>query len=416
VDRQGGGGLVNRVSSVIALAALAAAACKPWATEDLSALGAAPSYSAVSAGGGRTCGLGTDGSAWCWGSAILGTISPTEICEQPYDPIYTPPPVECSSRPIRVSGGHHFVSLSAEGNATLAVDDAGTVWGWGSNPNGLLGAQNQNPYEEYPRPIVGTEGWRFRTISVATSTACGVTDDGRIVCWGEPTLIDGSVERFSVTCPAGGVHCTVAPVQIGTGTSWAEVVVGNEHACARDTGGSVSCWGLGQDGQLGSTPLASCPTNTFAVPCRLTPTPIAGTVKFASLAAEGAQTCGVTTTGALMCWGKGVYTSSVPFTVGASGWKAVGISSGAPAVCAVRTDGTLWCAGQSQLGGFSALRQLAVTASFVGLGVGYQHACARTAAGDAWCFGDRTDGELGDGAVGFQFQTSLVQVSLPYRD
>jgi len=417
---------VSRVPVGFALAAagLLWSACVPWTGEDLSALGDPPVYSSVSAGLSRTCGIGAGGSVYCWGQATLGTQQATGLCSGPpsIDPNYVPPDLECVLRPIVVSGGHHFAALAAGPNVTLAVDDAGVVWGWGINFYGLLGAFPEDSLVDYPRQVVGTEAWRFTSVAVGYTTACGVTDDHRLVCWGSRNLVTSGVPD---TCNAGSYTCGTAAAQVGTGTTWVQVVVGDEHACALDTGGAVYCWGNGAKGQLGSTPLGSCPGGLFgaAVPCRTVPTRVSGTAVYASLAGSTTFNCGITSTTALLCWGTlGTTTLAAPLAyTNLSAWTAVavgayGIQGASPtAVCGVRTGGTLWCFGPSQVGGGN-VHQVNVAATLVGVTVGGWHVCGWDTAGAAWCFGDNSYGALGMGDLTPAYSAAVVAVSKPFRD
>jgi alpha-tubulin suppressor-like RCC1 family protein len=72
---------------------------------------------------------------------------------------------------------------------------------------------------------------------------------------------------------------------------WKSVEGGNGHTCALKTGGSIWCWGLNANGQLGigGTAPASAPTQV-------------GT-GFGSLAVDFTHTCGVKTNGEIWCWG-----------------------------------------------------------------------------------------------------------------
>jgi len=413
---------VSRAPVGLALAVAATlCACAPWGSEDLGALGDAPVYSAVSAGLSRTCGIGAGGTAYCWGQATLGTQQATGLCSGPPnpDPNYVVPDVECVMRPIVVSGGHHFASLATGPNVTLAVDEAGAVWGWGVNFYGLLGTFREDSIVDYPRQVVGTETWHFTSIAVSYTTACGVTDDHRLVCWGDKNLVTSGVPT---TCAASNAACGTAAAQVGSGTTWVQVVVGDEHACALDTSGAVYCWGNGAKGQLGSTPLASCPGGMFggAVPCRTVPTKVSGTAVYTSLSAAGTFTCGITSTTALLCWGTiGTATFGTPLAyTNLSGWTAVAVGGydiQGNAVCGIRTGGTLWCFGPSQLGGGN-VHQVSVSATLIGVTVGGGHACGWDSAGTAWCFGDNSYGSLGTGALSPAYNAVVVAVSNPFRD
>lgn len=426
MDDRRGSGLVSHFRVVLALATAATlgSACEPWADEDLAAIGDPAVYSAVSAGLSRTCGIGAGGAAYCWGEAILGTQQATGLCAAPPnpDPFYVEPDHECVLRPIVVSGDHRFVSLAAGPNVTVGVDDAGIVWGWGLNWYGLLGAFSEDSIVEYPRQVVGTEAWRFTSVSVGVYNACGVTDGHAIVCWGAQSLVTTGVPN---TCAASSAPCGATAAQVGTGLTWVQVVVGDEHACALDTSGAVYCWGNGAKGQLGSTPLASCPGGLFGavVPCRTVPTKVSGTAVYASLAGAATFNCGITSTTALLCWGTlGTTTFATPLAyTNLTGWTAAAIGAyGLPgfpatAVCGIRTGGTLWCFGPSQVGG-NNVHQVSVAATLVGVTVGGWHVCGWDTAGAAWCFGDNSYGALGTGDLAPAYSTSVVAVSNPFRD
>src|SRR5437868_11500482 len=108
---------------MLLLGAAAVASCEPWKDEDLAALASAPAYASLAAGLDRTCGIGTSGAMYCWGQAVLGTISPTEDCSGPtnIDPTAPPDIRECATRPIRVYGGQHWARVNASYHGVLAI-------------------------------------------------------------------------------------------------------------------------------------------------------------------------------------------------------------------------------------------------------------------------------------------------------
>ena len=70
-------------------------------------------------------------------------------------------------------------------------------------------------------------------------------------------------------------------------------MAGDQHVCALTSDGTAYCWGYNGKGQLGDG------TNTD----RKVPTLVAGSTKFAHLAAGRYFTCGLTSAGATWCWG-----------------------------------------------------------------------------------------------------------------
>jgi hypothetical protein len=89
---------------------------------------------------------------------------------------------------------------------------------------------------------------------------------------------------------AGGPQRVPAPAVASEG--WVEVVLGGEHACARNAGGAGWCWGANGSGQAGGEG-----------PVVPTPHPIDPSLRFSTLSAGGARTCGVAHDRRAYCWG-----------------------------------------------------------------------------------------------------------------
>ncbi|MCA9634814.1 MAG: hypothetical protein KC420_02135, partial [Myxococcales bacterium] len=62
--------------------------------------------------------------------------------------------------------------------------------------------------------------------------------------------IDGALSVPPVVVGPG------SPVVVGSAPSVVEVVAGEQHFCARDVDGAVTCWGADDRGQLGRLPAA----------------------------------------------------------------------------------------------------------------------------------------------------------------
>jgi serine/threonine protein kinase/alpha-tubulin suppressor-like RCC1 family protein len=227
-----------------------------------------------------------------------------------------------------------------------------------------------------------------------------------------PVVASGSVTRTpapardSVTTPAAAPE-PPAPIHAPAPPS---VVAGGTHTCALNAQGAVTCWGGDDRGQLGigSTAREAAPTR------------IGGDVTYSQVAAGIAHTCAVAKTGAAYCWGDNTYgqlgngqsgDSSAnghlaPTRVGgAHTFRTVAI--GTTHSCGLTTNGEVLCWGRNlygQLGdGSTQDRSTPVrvesTVRFVTLTVGWNHSCALDAVGQAYCWGQNASGQLGDGTT-----------------
>ena len=89
-----------------------------------------PAFTYVSAGQWHTLALGVDGSIWAWGSNHTGQLGlglPVAVFED----LHTPTQIE-------VAGVGSWNAVSAGQAHSIALDDQGRLWGWGSNQQGQL--------------------------------------------------------------------------------------------------------------------------------------------------------------------------------------------------------------------------------------------------------------------------------------
>jgi hypothetical protein len=132
------------------------------------------SFVQLSASYSHTCGVTTDGKAYCWGrngSGQLGDGTQTH-----------------RSAPVEVAGSLSFTEISAGGSHSCAIATSGAAYCWGSNANGQLGL---NAFELCPafgsfcpQPIAVHGNVRFVRISLGAIHSCGIATTGRMYCWG----------------------------------------------------------------------------------------------------------------------------------------------------------------------------------------------------------------------------------------
>ncbi len=230
--------------------------------------------------------------------------------------------------------------------------------------------------------------------------SCALTS-GTVQCWG--VGLEGELGTGANTPTVD------SPVAVSGLTGVAQLAVGDHHACALTTGGGVWCWGLNSNGQLGD----GSTTNRNA------PVAVAGLGSgVAAISAGVGHSCAVTILGGAYCWGRNgagelgdgsTTQSSTPVPVFGLGTGVGSVSAGNRHSCAVTTGGAALCwgaNGSGQLGdGSTTASTVPVGVTGLGSGVaqiaagGLDHTCAATTAGAAYCWGDNTVGELGDGST-----------------
>jgi alpha-tubulin suppressor-like RCC1 family protein len=194
------------------------------------------------------------------------------------------------------------------------------------------------------------------------------------------------------------------PVPVSGGLIFAAISAGSDsgHTCGVTTAGAVYCWGLNDYGQLGSA----------AAPGSTTPALVAGGLTFATVSAGWKHTCAVTTVGQAYCWGSdfagelgngAISGGATPVPV-VGGLSFAAVSAGNFLTCGVTTGGAAYCWGAAGRLGDGLPTPDSVPAAVVG-GLTFtsvrsaSHSCGVTNGGSAYCWGWNSDGQLGDGST-----------------
>ena len=307
--------------------------------------------------------------------------------------------------------------LSAGFGHTCGVTTSGAAYCWGDNTYGELG---NGTTTTSATPVAVSGGLSLATLSAAGfESTCGVTTSGAAYCWGVNQ--QGELGNGSITGPQTcvGYACSLTPVAVSGGLSFATVSAGYLSACGVTTGGAAYCWGDNNYGELGidsSTGPQTCVNSaTIGYACSGTPVAVAGRLSFATVSAGFDTACGLTTSGAAYCWGSGPlgdgYFSSSSTAVAVSGGLSFAtVSAGDGLACGVTTTGAAYCWGNNtngELGNGSTTTYSATPVAVSGglsfntvsASIGDNYACGVTTGGAAYCWGDNTYGELGNGST-----------------
>jgi alpha-tubulin suppressor-like RCC1 family protein len=320
-------------------------------------------------------------------------------------------------------------TLAAGGGSTCVTTTRGAGWCWGSVGFGRKTAFRMR--EPDGRPAVLTQlvpwGWSI----------CGLTVDGRVLC--DPSLDVGLVDSaghrrvLPPSCRDRGCLLPLAmPGEVARATA---VTTGFLHACALANGGVAYCWGRNHMGQLGNG-VRTLTTTPDSLAIARTPVRVLGGHRFAQLDAGELVTCGITSPGAIYCWGYGQSGETGDSTVmtycsaplpdpnrpcsaaqpvrvlseplprerrDPSAIRFDQVSAGLRLACAIDDQGGAYCWGNNYRCALGRCRmpdshrahRIEMAGRVVEIGAGYWHACARTVDGRIFCWGDNVAGQLG---------------------
>jgi alpha-tubulin suppressor-like RCC1 family protein len=339
-------------------------------------------FAEVTAGVWHTCALAVNGLAYCWGANALGQLGDGSRTDR-----ILPVPVAGGIRFQTVNSGHEDPAAH-----TCGPTVAGVPYCWGGNTSGRLGVES-----EVSAPARVQGALRFTAMSAGFRHTCGVASSNEAFCWGDNTLgaLGNGTQRGSST-----------PVRVSGTLAFRTVSAGGFFSCGVTWGRSVHCWGTNRSGQLGNGATDQAAHSS--------PEPVRAAVSFRSVAAGMEHVCGVSTSGAVYCWGAngngelgtgGRAASAVPVAV--SGGLSFQMVSVGGHSCGVTTNDEAYCwgaNGSGQLGdgsrvGGGDVRAVPARVSgrlrFRSVSVGTDHTCGVTTNRVAYCWGSNEHAKLG---------------------
>ena len=275
-------------------------------------IGTLNNWSNVANGINGTLAVKTDGTLWAWG--------------------YNDPPIfgnnasgTLVSSPIQIGTLSNWSKVTLAQSFAMAIKTDGTLWGWGLNTSGELGA-----YQFYRNVIDDVSEY-----SSGSSNTMVIKTNGTLWAWGSNlgtfyALGDGTTVNRS------------SPVQIGTFTDWSKISTSSSNGMAIKNNGTLWGWGYNAAYHLGD----NTTTN------RISPVQIGTFTDWSKVSVgQSGVSMGIKTDGTLWGWGTSYYgelglgqafsQARSPVQIGTlSDWSKVYTSD--YATMAVKTDGTLW--------------------------------------------------------------------------
>jgi alpha-tubulin suppressor-like RCC1 family protein len=189
--------------------------------------------------GRTTIAVSNDGKVYQWGEELLNDAKKGELS-----------PTKTTNHPKVVGKISNAVQVAITQNQTgpntgYALKSDGTIWSWGSNNNGLLGANNSDaPDRQTGQPNVVWGMTDVISIAAGENAAIASYSDGRTFTWGANDRCQlGTADR------PGAVYNK--PTQINGVTAGKKVAVGGKTMYALTNNGEIYAWGDNTENQNG---------------------------------------------------------------------------------------------------------------------------------------------------------------------
>ena len=357
-----------------------------------------PAFTSLTTNSSHTCGLTAAGDAWCWGDNSLGQLGDGTDALR--------------SVPVKVTGGARFASLTAGSGFTCGLATDATLYCWGSNATGQLGqpsadkcASGQVNCSKLP---LAQAGRSYVAVGAGMRHACAVDTAGATWCWGFNFLGETGSSALGTTL--------FAPIKVAGSAVFTSIAGGDSFSCGLTAAGRAWCWGADNRGELGR-PVPGCNSVAgFANYCTPVPGLVNTAATFTSLSVGNSHVCGITSPGAVSCWGdngqgqlgaRDFIDRDAP-VVAQGGMTFSAINASGAVTCGTPASGPSTCWGLNLLGKLGVGSRIELSeaplaiagdrrfASFAG---GQYHVCGLTSAGAAYCWGSGRQGQLGTGVM-----------------
>ena len=201
-------------------------------------------YAQVSAGGSHSLATDTQGRAWGWGSnqnGDLGNTSDVALNSYTFTPVQAMP----GTNP---TGGFKPVQIMAGNGHSSALDDLGRLWTWGGNSNGELGLGDTTTRTAPSLVAMPANVSTFTQLtgSRVSGNSLALDQNGSIWGWGQ---------NSTGMLGTGGTGSLNKPTRMSNPSGidhFVKVSAGTGHTLAIASNGSTLGWGNNSQGRLGN--------------------------------------------------------------------------------------------------------------------------------------------------------------------
>lgn len=186
---------------------------------------------AAAAGHEHSLALKIDGSVWSWGSQDRGQLGVPGASDDTQSPVRVR--TSNTSPPLSYLDG--VSDIAAGGEHSLALKD-GTVWAWGYNDFGQIGYPPTPtplfPIQSFARQVPGLTG--IVQVAAGDDFSLALKSDGTVWAWGSNELGQLGAPS-SDKCGPQQLPCSVSPIQVHNLTGVTSIAAGGAHSLALAT-------------------------------------------------------------------------------------------------------------------------------------------------------------------------------------
>lgn len=377
-------------------------------------------FEKVSLGENHSCALDNNRALWCWGSNERGQLGLSSVIEE--ERLF-------SSKVAQLVDFFDFglidLSLGENHSCVLSEDYQIFCWGEGHFIGHSMRDMQDTDFIDFPLEIFDhPEADDYRLLSSSLKHTCAVTESNQIFCWGRSVLMDALYSREEQDLLNYGRPLLLnQPEEIA---SINKIYSADERLCLIDDEGELWCLGKVLDGQEEG--------DDYDLDFQLIPFP-ENVTSFIDTCSSKNHSCTLDSGGQAWCWGLNNegqlgseddlgFSHELLRVFQEEGQAFTSLSCGAKSTCALDEQGQLWCWGNnrfSQLGILNAAAQILQATRiqvpfrvdhWLSVSSGSRHRCAIDEKSQIWCWGDDNSFQLGDWSgsekVSFPVQLDII--------
>jgi len=164
---------------------------------------------------------------------------------------------------VYVGGVRDALSVAVGAEHACALQRGGTVTCWGDNRFGQLGLGHNRPVHgaASDKVLPAVLGLRaVRAIAAGDYVTCALLQAGTVQCWGLNTegQLGTPLERQCAQHSTGPVTCSPRPTTVRGLRDVDQIALGPNHGCAHTRFNRIFCWGSNEYTQIGAHGASSC--------------------------------------------------------------------------------------------------------------------------------------------------------------